>query len=83
MGELFIIMKHEGDNWVYDKELNKKHHEALKEILDEKTLKRICNTCNHYEEMKNKHIPYIGGIIMGSHGYYNLGAYGGVIPNQK
>lgn len=83
MGELFIIMKHEGDNWVYDKELNKNFHDSLKGFLDEKTLRKISNTCRHYEEMKGRHISYIGGIIMGSHGHYNLGAYGEVMPNKQ
>lgn len=83
MNQIFVIMKHDKDSWVYEEELNKPNHDVLKDILDEDTLKRISETCDRYEQIENKHVEYVGGILMGENNDYDLVSYGAVIPNQQ
>ena len=83
MNQIFIIMEHDKDGWVYKKELNKKNDNILNGILNEGILKKISETCDLYEKIENKPVKYVGGILMRENNDYDLVCYGAVEPIQQ
>lgn len=87
MNQVTILMKYREGEWIYDKKLNEVNRGTLEKILNEKTLKEVCERCEEYRieclEEENRHIEYIVGVLFGEKDDYSLVAYGGVKLKEK